>query len=132
MVAADLRAHGWPADVRPEDGGHLAAWQAHTSAVHTGRLTVCLPWFESDRGHGEVVIEIDPAQAFGTGSHPTTKLLLTQLAARIRGGERVLDVGCGSGVLAIAAASLAPKRSLQPTSSPKPSRQQKAMREEIA
>lgn len=105
-VAAELRAHGWPADVRPEGGGHLAAWQAHTSAVYAGRLMVCFPWSESDRGQADVLVEIDPAQAFGTGSHPTTRLLLKELATRIQGGERVLDVGCGSGVLAIAAASL--------------------------
>jgi ribosomal protein L11 methyltransferase len=106
-VATALRAQGWPADMRPEGGGHLSAWQAHTRPVRIDdRLTVCFPWSEFDRDQTELVVEIDPGRAFGTGAHPTTRLLLTELAARIQGGESVLDVGCGTGVLAIAAARL--------------------------
>ncbi len=51
-------------------------------------------------------ISIDPGLAFGTGSHPTTRLMLRWLADSIRGGETVLDYGCGSGILAIAASRL--------------------------
>lgn len=51
-------------------------------------------------------ISIDPGLAFGTGSHPTTRLMLRWLAGSIRGGETVLDYGCGSGILAIAASRL--------------------------
>lgn len=53
-----------------------------------------------------VVIRLDPGLAFGTGSHPTTRLCLEWLREAVRGGERVLDYGCGSGILAIAAAKL--------------------------
>lgn len=53
-----------------------------------------------------VCIELDPGLAFGTGSHPTTHLCLEWLAASLQGGESVLDYGCGSGILAIAAAML--------------------------
>ncbi|MFO1304211.1 MAG: 50S ribosomal protein L11 methyltransferase [Burkholderiales bacterium] len=51
-------------------------------------------------------LRLDPGLAFGTGSHPTTRLCLTWLRASIRGGETLLDYGCGSGILAIAAAKL--------------------------
>ena len=52
------------------------------------------------------VVRLDPGLAFGTGSHPSTRLALRFLEQHVRGGERVLDYGCGSGVLAIAAAKL--------------------------
>jgi hypothetical protein len=98
-VAAQMRTRGWPSDVRPSGGGHLAAWLAHTRPVVVDdRLWVCFPWSERPRDGAEIVAEIDPGQAFGTGAHPTTHLLLTELATRLQGGELVLDVGCGSGV----------------------------------
>ena len=53
-----------------------------------------------------IVLRLDPGVAFGTGSHPTTALCLQWLRATLRGGERVLDYGCGSGILAIGAALL--------------------------
>lgn len=105
--AAHLRDTGWPAVTRPEGGGHLAAWQRHNRPVIIDdRLWVCFPWSEFDRDAAPEVVEIEPGLAFGSGGHPSTTLLLRALAARVRGGERVLDVGCGSGVLAIAAARL--------------------------
>tara|TARA_X000000950_G_scaffold275747_1_gene362588 strand:- start:381 stop:1325 length:945 start_codon:yes stop_codon:yes gene_type:complete len=55
---------------------------------------------------GQVVMQLEPGMAFGSGSHPTTHMCLAWLAQSIRGTERVLDFGCGSGVLAIAAAVL--------------------------
>jgi ribosomal protein L11 methyltransferase len=64
-----------------------------------------LPWAELDRG-GKSVLEIDPGAAFGAGTHPTTRLILEELASRLRGGETLLDVGCGSGALALAALRL--------------------------
>jgi ribosomal protein L11 methyltransferase len=51
-------------------------------------------------------VEIDPGAAFGSGGHPSTRLLLVELARRMRGGESTLDVGCGSGVLSVSAARL--------------------------
>ena len=53
-----------------------------------------------------IAVRIDPGLAFGTGSHPTTRLVLAFLERTVRGGERVLDYGCGSGILALAAAKL--------------------------
>ncbi|MBL8472341.1 MAG: 50S ribosomal protein L11 methyltransferase [Rhodocyclaceae bacterium] len=59
-----------------------------------------------------VNIVLDPGLAFGTGSHPTTRLCLEWLSAQVKGGERVLDYGCGSGILAIVAAKLGAARVL--------------------
>lgn len=112
-AAASLRADGWAADVRPAGGGHLAAWLSHTRPVVVGdRLWVCFPWseFTPPAEAGPVVVEIDPLGAFGTGAHPSTRLLLGALVTRLGGGESVLDVGSGSGVLAICAVRLGAAR----------------------
>jgi ribosomal protein L11 methyltransferase len=69
------------------------------------RLWVC-PAAKRPATRAEVVLELDPGLAFGTGTHPTTALCLEWLDAAIRGGERVLDYGCGSGILALAALKL--------------------------
>lgn len=70
-----------------------------------GRLWIVPSWLEPPDPHAAVV-RLDPGMAFGTGSHPSTRLALTFLARVLGGGERVLDYGCGSGILAIAAAKL--------------------------
>jgi len=106
-AAASLRRAGVSAVVRPVGGGHLSAWLANTRpVVISDRLTVCFPWSEFGGDEPNNIVEIDPGRAFGTGAHPSTRLLLGELARRLGGRERVLDVGCGSGVLAISAARL--------------------------
>ena len=79
-------------------------WRSfHRPLVIGERLSVRPPW-EGPLGT-EVELVIDPGQAFGTGSHPTTRLCL-ELMLSLRGGGALVDLGCGSGVLAIAAARL--------------------------
>ncbi|MFQ5827386.1 MAG: 50S ribosomal protein L11 methyltransferase, partial [Dehalococcoidia bacterium] len=65
-----------------------------------------------EAGDGDVVIEIDPGMAFGTGLHPTTRLCLRELERRLRPGMEVMDLGTGSGIQAIAAAKLGAARVL--------------------
>jgi ribosomal protein L11 methyltransferase len=78
------------------------AWRAFHHGVVVGRFWVGPPWEEAPAGAEPIVI--DPGRAFGTGAHPTTRLSL-ELLQELEPGS-LLDVGCGSGVLAIAAAKL--------------------------
>jgi len=83
--------------------------QAQFPPVEIGsRLWVGPGWHEPPAGRA--VVRLDPGLAFGTGTHPTTRLVLDFLEKTILGGERVLDYGCGSGILAIAAAKLGAAR----------------------
>ena len=105
-AAVALRADGWMAVARPDDGAALAAWHDRTRPVVVdGRLTICLAWSEHDRAELPGLIELGPG-GFGSGHHPTTRMLLEVMADRIEAGDSVLDVGCGSGVLALAALGL--------------------------
>ncbi|HEY1318542.1 MAG TPA: 50S ribosomal protein L11 methyltransferase [Gaiella sp.] len=91
------------AAVEPVDDGWDVAWRAFHRPVHVAGLWVGAPWEPPPDPTTAVVI--DPGRAFGTGAHPTTRLCLELLAASERRGS-LLDVGCGSGVLAIAAVRL--------------------------
>jgi len=78
--------------------------QAQFAPLELERLWIGASWHAEPRG--KAVLRLDPGLAFGTGSHPSTRLVLDFVEREVRGGERVLDYGCGSGILAIAAAKL--------------------------
>jgi ribosomal protein L11 methyltransferase len=103
----------WPAEVVAVDlDAALDAWRVHARAVTVGeRLVVRPPWVPPPPGD-TLDLVIDPGRAFGSGAHPSTRLVLAALCRVVRGGERVLDVGCGSGVLAIAALALGAGRAV--------------------
>jgi len=90
------------ATVGPVEPGWEDAWRAFHRPARAGGLWIGPPWEQPDPG--ELAVVIDPGRAFGTGAHPTTRLCIELLARAERGS--LLDVGCGSGVLAIAAAGL--------------------------
>jgi ribosomal protein L11 methyltransferase len=81
------------------------AWKTHYSVLHIGQHTVIVPqWQSYDAQPDQVTIRLDPGMAFGTGTHPTTRLCLAALEQVIEPGMTVFDIGTGSGVLSIAAA----------------------------
>ena len=83
------------------------AWKEFFHVTHIGQRLVIRPsWRDYTAKDNEVVLELDPGMAFGTGLHPTTRLCLEQIEQYTRPGMRVIDVGTGSGILALAAAQL--------------------------
>jgi len=87
------------------------AWKAHYSVHKVGnRVLVRAPWHEYVHAASEVVIELDPGMAFGTGLHPSTQLSMMALERELRPGNSVLDVGIGSGILATGAVLLGAER----------------------
>ncbi|HEU4621275.1 MAG TPA: 50S ribosomal protein L11 methyltransferase [Burkholderiaceae bacterium] len=95
-----------PQAIRPvDDQDWVRATQAQFAPINIGRLWVVPSWHEAPAG-AELVLRLDPGMAFGTGTHPTTRLCLAWLERELAHGASVLDYGCGSGILAIAAAKL--------------------------
>ena len=89
-----------------EEENWADSWKKYFKPIKLGRVTIVPAWESYDAKDGEVIIKIDPGMAFGTGTHETTRLVMKIMQDAVRGGERVLDVGCGSGILAITAAKL--------------------------
>jgi ribosomal protein L11 methyltransferase len=89
-----------------EDKDWVALTQQQFEPLHIGERIWIVPTWYRPPDPGAVNVILDPGAAFGTGSHPTTRLCLAWLEEQVRGGELVLDYGCGSGILAIAALKL--------------------------
>ena len=91
---------------RLEDADWVALTQRQFEPIRAGERLWIVPTWHEPPEPGAVNVVLDPGAAFGTGSHPTTRLCLAWLERSIRGGETLLDYGCGSGILAIAALKL--------------------------
>ena len=85
-------------------------WPSTVSVSRAGRFVVAPPWLAPTPTDDDILIVIDPAMAFGTGEHPSTRGVLRLMPVVVRPGDRVADLGAGSAVLAIAAAKLGASR----------------------
>lgn len=102
-----------------EDDSWLDRWREFYRPFRVGRKILIKPtWADVDVEEGLLLIQLDPGMAFGCGTHPTTSMCMALLEEIIRGGETVLDVGTGSGILAITAAKLGASRVLAVDSDP--------------
>ncbi len=100
-IPAEVELHG----VNEEDWAD--SWKKYYKPIKTGRKIVIVPkWEKYEPAEGEICVLMDPGMAFGTGTHETTRLCASLLEDFVNPGAKVLDVGCGSGILAICAAKL--------------------------
>ena len=111
-----LRAYGLNEDsiqqierTTVENADWLAEWKKHWRPTEVSGFVIAPPWCEVN-DETKIVIRIEPNMAFGTGTHDTTQLCLTAISERYQAGDSFLDVGTGTGILAIAAA----KKTLKP------------------
>ena len=105
--ALEVLAGRWAPTAEPvaADEG-LDAWRDHAQVWRIGSIVIVPPWLEtpSDVAESDLVLVIDPGHAFGSASHETTRMCLEAVVELVTPGCAVADIGCGSGVLAIAAA----------------------------
>lgn len=111
-IAEALRIYGLSPDLvketrtrEVEETDWLAEWKKYWKPTVIGRFVIAPPWETVDDPE-RIVIQIEPNMAFGTGTHDTTKLCLKAIGEKYVSGQTVLDVGTGTGILAIAAAKL--------------------------
>jgi ribosomal protein L11 methyltransferase len=88
-----------------ENTDWLAEWKKHWKPTNVGRFVIAPPWADV-KSEGRIVIRIEPNMAFGTGTHETTQLCLEAIERNYSAGQSFLDIGTGTGILAIAAAKI--------------------------
>lgn len=105
MRESDIEGRVEVIGVSEEDWAN--SWKAYYKPLHIGKKMVIVPaWERYEEKPGEIIVRMDPGMAFGTGTHETTRLVIELLEEYTKPGMRVLDVGCGSGILAICARKL--------------------------
>ncbi len=93
---------------RLDDQDWAEAWKAHFYPMRIGasRFVIKPSWREYEAQDNDIILEIDPGMAFGTGAHPTTAMCVELIARHIQPNDRFLDIGVGSGILMLAAARM--------------------------
>lgn len=102
-IDAEIRFEG----VSEEDWAE--SWKKYYKPISLGKITIVPAWEEYKAREGELILRMDPKMAFGTGTHETTRLVIELMQGIIKDTDRVLDMGCGSGILAICASKLGAK-----------------------
>lgn len=98
-------------EMKEEDWANT--WKKYYKPFRIGKSIVIKPiWEEYEEKEGDLVVELDPGMAFGTGDHETTNMCIRALEKYVKKDSTVFDVGCGSGILAIAAAKLGAKKAI--------------------
>ncbi|RCX17981.1 [LSU ribosomal protein L11P]-lysine N-methyltransferase [Anaerobacterium chartisolvens] len=99
--------HGYSGYTEVDDEDWSTAWKKYYKPIHISKGIVIKPsWEDYNMKDGEIVIELDPGMAFGTGTHETTAMCAGLLQKYLKQGDEVIDVGCGTGILSIIAAKL--------------------------
>jgi ribosomal protein L11 methyltransferase len=111
IIAGTAAAHGWRAPVvytldRVEEQDWVRLTQSQFPPIRISDRLWIVPSWQNAPDAGALNLVVDPGLAFGTGSHPTTRLCLRWIEQNVRAGDALLDYGCGSGILAIAAQRL--------------------------
>jgi ribosomal protein L11 methyltransferase len=94
------------------DADWSATWKTRVGVQRLGRIAIAPPWLASEIADAECAVVIEPAMAFGTGEHETTRSVLTLMQDAVRAGDVVADLGAGSAVLAIAAVKLGARKAI--------------------
>ena len=84
----------------------VESWKQYYHPIRIGRVVIVPAWEKFDAADGDVIVTMDPGMAFGTGTHETTRLVVGMMDEYMKKGDRVLDLGCGSGILSICASKL--------------------------
>jgi ribosomal protein L11 methyltransferase len=95
-----------------EDEDWMAAWKQHYHPIPIGKKLLVLPAWIEQFDPARIPVRIDPSMAFGTGTHPTTQLCLEMIEKYTLPGQSLIDVGCGSGILSIAALKMGASHAL--------------------